>query len=111
MYVFSIENFITGTGTCEHNESHSLENCHVKLIVLESESENGKKFLDPNPTKNEFGSTTLIWSTCMSRKIFTSKLLCTRRNMYRVAVFCCLIPMLRLEAGQRFSTVFLSLKK
>jgi hypothetical protein len=28
---------------CERNESHSLENCHVKILVLKSESENDKK--------------------------------------------------------------------
>jgi hypothetical protein len=38
--------------TYERNESHYLENCYVKILVLESESENGKKILDPNPIKN-----------------------------------------------------------
>jgi hypothetical protein len=26
------------SGTCENNESHSLENCRVKILVLEFES-------------------------------------------------------------------------
>jgi hypothetical protein len=33
----------TDTGTYERSESHSLENCHVKILVLESESENIKQ--------------------------------------------------------------------
>jgi hypothetical protein len=45
----------TGSGihTYERYESHSLENCHVKILVLESESENGKKFQDPNLSPNQ----------------------------------------------------------
>jgi hypothetical protein len=35
--------------TYERNESHALENCHVKILVLETESENGKNILDQNP--------------------------------------------------------------
>jgi arginine/ornithine N-succinyltransferase beta subunit len=45
--------------TYESNESHSLENARVKILVLESEStsesESCKKFLDPNPKKNLSG--------------------------------------------------------
>jgi hypothetical protein len=40
-----------GRNTYERNESHSLENCQVKILDLESESGNGKKILDPNPKK------------------------------------------------------------
>jgi hypothetical protein len=29
--------------TYERNESHSLKNCHVKILVLEGESESGEK--------------------------------------------------------------------
>jgi hypothetical protein len=61
MYVFSIGHpfflFYMFWNTCERNEIHSLENCHVKILGLESESENDKKCLDPNPKKNEFGFT------------------------------------------------------
>jgi hypothetical protein len=55
MYVFSIAKlfllFYRFRNTYECNESHSLENCQVKILVLESESENGRKFLNLNPRK------------------------------------------------------------
>jgi hypothetical protein len=49
MYVFSVAKLFFSVlqvrNTYERNESHSLENCHVKMpvLVLESKSENGTK--------------------------------------------------------------------
>jgi hypothetical protein len=42
----------------ERNESHTLENSKLsfKIVVLEFESENGKKFLDLNPNPKKMNS-------------------------------------------------------
>jgi hypothetical protein len=44
--------------TYERNESHSLEKCHVKILVFESESvsKNDKRFVDPNPIRRKLNS-------------------------------------------------------
>jgi hypothetical protein len=61
MYAFSIAKlfflYYRFRNTYERNESHSLENCHVKILVFESESEIWQnKFLGPNPKKKNSDS-------------------------------------------------------
>jgi hypothetical protein len=63
-YVFSIAKlfflFYRTRNTYERNESHSLENCHVKILVLEFENGNKNYESESESEKNELGSTTLI---------------------------------------------------